>query len=62
MKRNIDLRLGCRVVDVEESGHILAVILASGERVEADLVVGADGKLSTDTLDPTKLTCSTSRR
>jgi 2-polyprenyl-6-methoxyphenol hydroxylase-like FAD-dependent oxidoreductase len=36
------LRLGARVESVEENGP--TVILKTGERIEADLVVGADGE------------------
>ena len=37
------LRLGCRVVGVDEAGDAVEVVLDSGERVAADGVVGADG-------------------
>lgn len=36
------LRLGVRVESVEENGPVVG--LTTGERIEADLVVGADGE------------------
>jgi 2-polyprenyl-6-methoxyphenol hydroxylase-like FAD-dependent oxidoreductase len=41
-KKRIKLRLGCPVVGVEEETP--AVLIKGGERIEGDLIVGADGK------------------
>ncbi|CZR60361.1 uncharacterized protein PAC_10257 [Phialocephala subalpina] len=41
IERSVEVRLGCRVVSVDE--NCPAVIINGGERVEADLVIGADG-------------------
>lgn len=37
----VNLRLGCRVQDIDEK--VTAVVLDTGERIEADLIVGVDG-------------------
>ena len=42
-KRGIVLRLGCTVTGLDEERT--AVLIKGGERIEADLIVGADGKL-----------------
>jgi 2-polyprenyl-6-methoxyphenol hydroxylase-like FAD-dependent oxidoreductase len=42
VKRGISLRLGCPVVEVDDEN--LAVVIKGGERIEADVIVGADGK------------------
>src|ERR1041385_4643106 len=39
----VELRNGCRVVDFKDSGDGIAALLASGERIEAAALVGADG-------------------
>jgi salicylate hydroxylase len=39
----INLRLGAEVVSVEPDGSTATAILADGERIEGDLVIGADG-------------------
>ncbi len=39
----IELRNGCRVADFQESGGGIAVVLDSGERIEAAALIGADG-------------------
>ena len=36
------MRLGCPVVGVDDEE--VAVVIKGGERIEADIVVGADGK------------------
>lgn len=41
-KIGIEVRLGCTVVGVDEAGP--AVLIQGGERIEADLIVGADGE------------------
>jgi salicylate hydroxylase len=41
-KRGIELRLGCPVVGVDVEAP--AVLIKGGERIEGDLIVGADGK------------------
>lgn len=45
-KRGVTLRLGSLVVDIDEEHP--AVIIKGGERIEGDLVIGADGELSLD--------------
>ncbi|KAF8848861.1 nucleotide-binding domain-containing protein [Acephala macrosclerotiorum] len=40
-KHDVDLRLGCRIQDIDEK--VTAVVLDTGERIEADLIVRADG-------------------
>ncbi len=48
LERGVALRLGERVVGVEdEAGQPARVVLHTGERIEADLVFGCDGVLST---------------
>ncbi|WP_109209731.1 MULTISPECIES: NAD(P)/FAD-dependent oxidoreductase [Microbacterium] len=42
-RRGVDVRHDARVAAVETTGSVAAVILESGERLEADIVVGADG-------------------
>jgi len=39
----IELRNCCRVVDFQESGNGIAVVLESGQRIEAAALIGADG-------------------
>src|ERR1041384_7964549 len=39
----IELRNGCRVVDFQESGNGIAVVLESGQRIEAAALIGAGG-------------------
>src|SRR5262245_32011720 len=39
----IELRNGCRVADFQDFDDRIAVLLASGERIEAAALVGADG-------------------
>ncbi|KAF8864941.1 FAD/NAD(P)-binding domain-containing protein [Acephala macrosclerotiorum] len=41
IERSVIVRLGCRVVSVDEKCP--AIIINGGERIEADLVIGADG-------------------
>lgn len=43
----VDLRFGAAVTDVTDHGHSVQVTLDGGERLDADLVVGADGIHST---------------
>jgi flavin-dependent dehydrogenase len=43
VERGITLRLGCPVVAIDDEN--VAVVLKGGERIEADVIVGADGKL-----------------
>jgi 2-polyprenyl-6-methoxyphenol hydroxylase-like FAD-dependent oxidoreductase len=45
LKRGTIVKLDCRVVAVEDGSESVVVLTKSGERIEADLVVGADGKL-----------------
>lgn len=46
VERGVDVRFGCRVVGVEEEGKQGVVVrLSTGERIRADVVVGADGKM-----------------
>lgn len=40
-KHGVNLRLGCRVQEIDHEAT--AVVLDTGERIEADLIVGADG-------------------
>ena len=49
MKQRITLRLGCTIVALDEDDEKLAVVMKSGERIETDVVVGADGKPMMDT-------------
>ncbi|CZR68717.1 uncharacterized protein PAC_18616 [Phialocephala subalpina] len=44
-EKGVTLHLGCRVVSVED--ETTTVVLRSGERIEADLIIGADGVKST---------------
>jgi salicylate hydroxylase len=44
MKRGITFRLGCPVVSLDEDDDTSAVVIKGGERIEADVIVGADGK------------------
>src|SRR4051812_17730158 len=39
----IELRNGCRVLDFEQTGNGIAVVLESGERIDSAALVGADG-------------------
>jgi salicylate hydroxylase len=48
IKRGITLRLGCLVVALDEDDQTLAVVVKGGERIEADVIVGADGKSTTN--------------
>ncbi len=44
-ERGIVLRLGCPVIAVEEDdAKNVAVVIKGGDRIEADAIVGADGK------------------
>lgn len=43
MKAGVILRLGCLVVAVDEDGQELSVVVKGGERISADVIVGADG-------------------
>lgn len=44
VERGITLRLGCPVVVIEdEDEENVAVVIEGGERIEADVIVGADG-------------------
>lgn len=45
-KRDIALRLGCEVTRLELSHKKPAVHLANGERIEGDVILGADGERS----------------
>ncbi|TAQ86911.1 hypothetical protein B7494_g4752 [Chlorociboria aeruginascens] len=47
IQRGITLRLGCPVVTLDEDDQTLAVVVKGGERIEADVIVGADGIEST---------------
>lgn len=42
--RGITIRLGCPVVAINQEGDNVAVVISSAERIEADVIVGADGK------------------
>ena len=44
IKQGVTLRLGCLVVAVDEGDQALSVVVHGGERLFADMVVGADGK------------------
>ena len=44
-RRGVVFRFGCPVVATDEDWNSLAVVVKGGERIEADVVVGADGKL-----------------
>ena len=44
IKRGVAFRLGCPVVALEEDDDTPAVVIKGGEKIEADVVVGADGK------------------
>jgi flavin-dependent dehydrogenase len=44
-RRGVVSRLGCPVVAIDEDENSLAVVVKGGERIEADVIVGADGKL-----------------
>jgi len=48
--RGATLRLGCPVIAVDDADGGLAVVLRGGERLEADVVIGADGKQTTGML------------
>ena len=50
MNQKITLRLGCAIVGLVEDDETLAVVTKNGERIEADVIVGADGKPMIDTL------------
>jgi 2-polyprenyl-6-methoxyphenol hydroxylase-like FAD-dependent oxidoreductase len=43
---DVDLRMGTTITDVEERGDVVAVCLSSGDTLEADLLVLADGQHS----------------
>jgi 2-polyprenyl-6-methoxyphenol hydroxylase-like FAD-dependent oxidoreductase len=51
VERGITLRLGCPVaaIDDEDEGNV-AVVIKGGERIEADVIVGADGKSTMNAL------------
>lgn len=56
VKRGITLRLGCPVVAVDdEDEENVAVVIKGGERIEADVIVGADGKSTTNAPRPTQM-------
>jgi salicylate hydroxylase len=42
VERGIALRLGCRVISIDDEN--VAVVIKGGQRIEADIIVGADGK------------------
>jgi 2-polyprenyl-6-methoxyphenol hydroxylase-like FAD-dependent oxidoreductase len=42
-KRDVMVRFNCQVADVDDKGP--SVTLSSGEKIEADLIVAADGTL-----------------
>lgn len=45
MERGVTLRLGCPVITIDdEHEDNVAVVIRSGERIAADVIVGADGK------------------
>jgi 2-polyprenyl-6-methoxyphenol hydroxylase-like FAD-dependent oxidoreductase len=44
------LRLGCPVVAIEENDETVAVVIRGGERIEAEVIVGADGKSTINSL------------
>ena len=48
VKRGITLRFDCRVVALDDDSETLTVIIKDGKRIEADIVVGADGKSTTN--------------
>jgi salicylate hydroxylase len=48
-KNGIQLRLGCHVVGVDK--EVPAVLIEGGERIEADLIIGADGKSPLNVLE-----------
>jgi 2-polyprenyl-6-methoxyphenol hydroxylase-like FAD-dependent oxidoreductase len=54
-KRGITLRLGCPVVAIEENDETVAVVIRGGERIEAEVIVGADGKSTINSLQATQM-------
>jgi 2-polyprenyl-6-methoxyphenol hydroxylase-like FAD-dependent oxidoreductase len=42
VKRGITVRLGCPVVEVDDEE--VSVLIKGGEKIKADIIVGADGK------------------
>jgi 2-polyprenyl-6-methoxyphenol hydroxylase-like FAD-dependent oxidoreductase len=59
-KRGITLRLGCPVVTLDEVDETLAVVIEGGERIEADVIVGADGEstMNAAASNPNKISIS----
>jgi flavin-dependent dehydrogenase len=45
VREGVKVRFGARVENLEDSSPRPCVILSTGERIEADLIVGADGNL-----------------
>jgi salicylate hydroxylase len=52
LERGVVVKLGCRVIAIEGDSEIVAVLTKDGEKIEADLLVGADGT-SKHILSPT---------
>lgn len=45
MERGVTLRLGCPVIAIDdEHEDDVVVVIRSGERIAADVLVGADGR------------------
>ena len=45
VRQGVTLRFGCSVIAVNEDDQVLSVGVSGGERILADVIVGADGKL-----------------
>jgi salicylate hydroxylase len=45
VREGVNVRFGARVEKLADSSPRPCVILSTGERIEADLIVGADGNL-----------------
>lgn len=58
--REITFRLGCPVVDIDDQN--IAVVIKGGERIEADLIIGADGKSTMNALQAIQTQCRYSLR
>jgi 2-polyprenyl-6-methoxyphenol hydroxylase-like FAD-dependent oxidoreductase len=43
VREGVDVRFGCRVEKIEDGGKGPSVTLTTGETIECDLIVGADG-------------------
>lgn len=56
--RGITLRLGCPVADVDDEN--VAIVIKGGERIEADMIVGADGESATNALRAIQMAVSAS--